>query len=162
MIDKATELTKRLKPYGPTLLLLLLCAVTPKSMLTSSDKWSAFLFHFTHANIWHLLANFYVIARFRPRWDNVPVAYLSATVAALMPFTGMSMPTVGISGIVFALIARRDAVLKIWNWKLLGINALLAFVPCYNWKIHLASYLIAFIIWKIYLNLTVRLRSKSA
>ena len=151
----------QLKTYGPTAVLLMLCALVPARPLANGDTLSAFLFHFTHANVWHLLANLYVIARFRPRWENLPVAYLSATAAALMPFVGLSAPTVGISGIVFAMFARRDAILHIWNWRLLGLNAVLALVPCYNWKIHLFSYLIAFVIWKIYLNLTARSHSKS-
>jgi len=152
---------EKLKPFAPTLFLLLLCAVVPKSYLVRNDYISAFTFHFTHANIFHLLANFYVIARFRPRWVNVPAAYLSATAAALAPFSGMSAPTVGISAIIFAMLARRDAILRIWNWRLLGFNFLLAFVPCYNWKIHLLAYLIAFIIWKVYILLKDRLHSKS-
>ena len=157
--------------YSPSLFLLFLCMVVPTSSLPSSVPMSdvswrvyipaAFTFHFTHANIFHLLANFYVIACFCPRWANLPVAYLSATAAALAPLTGMSTPTVGISAIVFAMLARRDALLHIWNWRLLGFNLLTAFVPCCNWKIHLLAYLIAFIIWKIYMLLNDRLHSKS-
>ena len=142
---------QKVKEYLPAILLLTLCLIAPGKPLTRGDEAAAFTFHFTHANIFHLLANFYVIARFRPKWVNLPVAYLSATTAALIPWTAMEMPTVGISGVIFALLARRDAILHIRNWRLLGINAVLAFVPNYNWKIHLASYIIALLIWKIYL-----------
>lgn len=157
--------------YSPSLFLLLLCIIVPQSALVAHDSasagftaeniLSALTFHFTHANIFHLLANFYVIARFRPRWINVPVAYLSATAAALMPFSATSAPTVGISAVVFAMLARRDAILHIWNWRLLGLNLLLAFIPCYNWKIHLLAYLIALFIWKTYILLNDRLRSRN-
>lgn len=153
---------EKLKVYAPTFLLLFLCLSVPESCLVRGNSLSAFTFHFTHANIFHLLANFYVIARFRPRLVNLPVAYLSATAAALVPIAAMPGPTVGISAIVFAMLARRDAILHIWNWQLLGLNLLLAFVPCYNWKIHMLAYIIAFVIWKIYLNLTNRLHSRSA
>lgn len=147
-----------MKNYLPTLLLLVLCAIMPEASLTRGDTLSAFMFHFTHASIWHLLANFYVIIYFRPRWENLPVAYVSATLAALLPFVPTDAPTVGISGLIFAMLARRDAICRIWNWKLLGLNFILAFVPCYNWKIHFFSYIIAFIIWKTYLNSRSRRR----
>lgn len=152
---------ERIKTYAPVALLLLLCIAVPRHTLTRGDVAGAFLFHFSHANVWHLMANLYAIALFKPKWSNVPVAYLSATVAALVPFTGMSMPTVGISGMAFAMIARRDAILGIWNWRLLGINLALALIPCYNWKIHLLSYLIAFIIWKVYSKLILNSRKPS-
>ena len=144
---------RHLKPFATTAFLLLLCAVMPKAVLSDGNTASAFLFHFTHASIWHLLSNFYVIAYFKPRWVNLPVAYVSATAAAIMLIPGASENTVGISGMIFAMFARRDVILGIHNWKLLLLNGLLAFIPCYNWKIHLLSYLIAYLIWKIYLNL---------
>lgn len=154
---KATQSAKAfIIKYSSCLLLLLLCIVVPKAALVKGNITSAFLFHFTHANIFHLLANFYAIALFRPKWENVPVAYLSATAAALIPFTAVPMPTVGISGMVFALLARRDAILRIWNWRLLGINLLLALAPAYNWKIHMFSYIIAFLFWKVYLTIKNR------
>lgn len=158
-IKKIMRQGKDLVSYLPTAFLLAVCIVVPDSRLTCGDISSAFLFHFTHASIFHFLANFYVIAKFRPRWVNVPVAYFSATCAALVPFTAASNPTVGISGMIFAMLARRDAILRIRNWRLLGLNFLLAFVPCYNWKIHLLSYIISFTIWKIHLNLTDNSRS---
>lgn len=153
MMQDRRLITAMFRPYLPSALLFVLCMAVPGSALTPNDPRSAFLFHFTHASVWHFLANFYVIVRFRPRWVNLPVAYLSATAAALVPIAGMSAPTVGMSGVIFAMLARRDAILRVWNWRLLGLNALLALVPCYNWKIHLFSYLIAFTIWKTYLTL---------
>lgn len=150
------------RDFAPSFVLFLLCLIVPSSSLMAHGPvLSAFTFHFTHANIFHLLANFYVIAKFKPRWVNIPVAYLSATAAALMPLAAMPLPTVGISAVIFAMLARRDAILHIWNWRLLGFNFLLAFVPCYNWKIHLLAYLIAISIWKTYILLNDRLHSKS-
>lgn len=150
---KIKQATEKVRPFLPTIALLALCLITPKSYLTRGDIPAAFLFHFTHASLFHLLANFYVIARFRPRWANLPTAYFSATCAALVPITATPLPTVGISGMIFAMLARRDAILRTTNWRLLGLNFLFALLHCYNWRIHLLSYLISLVLWKIYLNL---------
>ena len=144
---------KKIVPFLPSAVLFLLCIVVDGEPLVRENPISAFTFHFEHANIWHLLANFYVIFCFRPRWDNIPIAYISATLAAMIPFVPMDAPTVGISGMVFAMLARVDALFNNFNWKLLAINFVLAFIPCYNWKIHLFSYIIAFVIWKTYLRI---------
>jgi hypothetical protein len=47
------------------------------------------------------------------------------------------------------LLARRDALLGIWNWRLLLFNFAFAVFPMVNWKIHLISYLISFTIWQL-------------
>lgn len=139
-----------IKPYMPALLLLALCACTPKAYFGPGQPWyGCLLYHFTHANIFHLLGNGLVIAKFKPRWVNLPVAYLSATMAATCPFSAVSAPTCGISGMIFAMLARRDALLGIKPWRIIGINFLLAFIPAYNWKIHLMAYLISFACWSL-------------
>lgn len=144
---------KSLKEYLPGVGLLVLCIVLPYGTYSTIRDWQGILlFHFTHANIFHLLANFSVIARFKPRWASLPWAYLSATTAAICPFSGMSIPTCGISAMIFAMLARRDAILGIWNWKLLVVNLMLGIIPNINWRIHLFAYLISFAIWKIKIN----------
>lgn len=141
---------EKVKKLLPTFFLLLLCIAVPKSAFGGGEPWyGALLFHFTHANIFHILGNFAVIARFKPRWTSLPWAYLSASAAAICPFSGMSVPTCGISALVFALLARRDALLGIWNWRLLLVNFAFAIFPVFNWKIHLISYLISFTIWQL-------------
>lgn len=141
---------EKVKKLLPTLFLLLLCITVPKSAFGGGEPWyGVLLFHFSHANIFHLLGNFAVIARFKPRWTSLPWAYLSASAAAICPFSGMSVPTCGISALVFALLARRDALLGIWNWRLLLFNFAFAVFPMFNWKIHLISYLISFTIWQL-------------
>ncbi len=141
---------KAITPYLPTAALLILCTIVPEGYFGEGLPWyGALTYHFTHANVFHLLSNFVVTARFRPRWGSLPWAYLSATVAAYCPFLGHSLPTCGMSALVFALLARRDAILGICNWKLLLLNFAFALIPTYNWKIHLLSYLISFTIWYI-------------
>lgn len=145
---------QQVKKLLPTAALLAMCAAMPDSAFGPHEPWhGALLYHFTHANVFHLAGNFAVIARFQPRWASIPWAYLSASAAAICPFAGLSAPTCGISAMVFAMLARRDALLGIWNWRLLLLNVLLGFVPCFNWKIHLISYLISFTIWQLRKNL---------
>lgn len=145
------EQVKRLLPAAA---LLALCAVVPEGAFGGGEPWyGALLYHFTHANIFHLLGNFAVIARFKPRWTSLPWAYLSASAAAICPFAGLPVPTCGMSALVFALLARRDALLGILNWRLMLVNSAFAFIPLFNWRIHLISYLISFTIWQLRKNL---------
>lgn len=144
---------EELKRLLPTFFLLTLCMIIPRYAFGGGEPWyGALLFHFSHANIFHLLGNFVVIARFKPRWTSIPWAYLSASVAAICPFTELSVPTCGISAMVFAMLARRDAILGIRNWQLLLFNMLFAVFPSFNWKIHLVSYLISYTIWLLRKN----------
>ena len=141
---------EKIKPYLSTLFLLALCAVMPKCAFGTGLPWhGVFLYHFSHANLWHLAANFLVLTRFRPKWENLPVAYLCATASAivLMPMT--PQPTVGLSGMIFAMLARRDAIFRELNWKLMAANLLFIFLPNFNWQIHLISYLTAYFTWTI-------------
>lgn len=140
---------KELKRYLPALLLLGLCMIVPKGAFGEGEPWyGSLIFHFTHTNIFHLLANFAVIAPFKPRWTSLPWAYLSASAASFCPLTWLSVPTCGMSAMTFALLARRDALLGVWNWRLMLFNLLFGLLPNFNWKIHLASYLISFTIWQ--------------
>ena len=149
-MEKKVIVSSVLRSYATALLLLALCLCVPKAYFGPGQPWyGPFLYHFTHANIFHLLGNWLVIARFKPRWVTLPVAYLSATAAAICPFSAMSAPTCGISGMVFAMLARRDALLGIKPWRIMGLNVLLAFVPTYNWRIHLLAYLFSFGFWLI-------------
>ena len=144
------QLTTLLKKYAPCGLLLLLCAITPEAYFSSKTGLTeAALYHFTHTSIFHMALNFVVMARFCPRWVNVPVAYLSATASALAPFSGMSAPTCGISGIIFAMLARRDALLGVKNYMLLLTCIATGLLPMFNWKIHILSYAISFAIWRV-------------
>ena len=139
-----------MKKYAPSLLLLLLCAVLPRTMLSTPPSLSeALLFHFTHANVFHFAVNALFLVSFKPRWTTALAAFFIASAAAYLPFTGMSAPTCGISGICFAMIARRDVAWRVLNWNLLLLNIPTIFLPMFNWKLHLASYILSFILWKI-------------
>lgn len=79
-------------------ILVLFITGEPTSVHYGSDFSSHFIFHFYHANIWHLLANascVYVMKKIR--WIE---AYL---IAVLCSFVIVN-PTIGLSGVLFAAI----------------------------------------------------------
>lgn len=119
--------------------------------------YNAFLYHFQHANIFHLAGNLLVLYQLRQIWlkgkcstiINFTIAYFCASIAALCPLTWKELPTCGLSAVIFALVAQANAKNKQLNMKLIAINSLLAFIPAYNWRIHLAAYLLAYTIWRV-------------
>lgn len=144
---------ERINNLFPTVLLFFICGISclfPKIGFGEGQPWySMFVYHFFHANIFHLVANFVFLACFRPRWTTILESYLVATACAYGPLTGVSMPTCGISAMCFAMIARHDVAWRVLNWRLLLFNTALMVFPTFNWKIHLVSYIVSFAIWKI-------------
>lgn len=108
---------------------------------------SCLVYHFFHANIWHLACNLIALFAFRPRWKTLGVAYLASTLAALVPGVAMSEMTCGMSAILYASFARRYASWKKNPLPLLVSNLVFIFVPCVNWMVHLVSFLIAYSVW---------------
>lgn len=106
-----------------------------------------FLYHFSHANVFHLALNLYALFRFRPRVKTCLIAYVSATVSAMLPFSSVGEPTCGLSGFIMAAYARKYHSWRISPWKLIAVNVALAFVPHMNWKIHVLSFLFAYMIY---------------
>ena len=149
-----------MRPFLPALALLTLCAILPAAYLPVSGQAfggsaavSAALYHFTHASILHLLANTVALLYFRPRWTTAIVAYLSASLAALSPFTYLALPTCGLSGLICAAFARRYVA---WNKNpllFIGINLPFALLPNFNYRIHILSFILAYILWKIVYHL---------
>lgn len=140
---------EKVKKYSPAIVLLLLCIMCGNDDVADTDLSlkNMALYHFTHANIFHFLANALVLARICPRWTIIPVAYLSASVAAICVFFGIHCSVCGMSGIIFAIIAEKDARKSAPDFRLLAINSISGLIPGICWEIHLLSYLISFTIW---------------
>lgn len=85
--------------YFAIILLLVLFFVTePTPVYKGCDFYAHFIFHFHHSNIFHLLANAScILALKKLRWVE------SYAIAVLCSFL-ITVPTVGISGILFAAI----------------------------------------------------------
>ena len=76
-------------------------------------------------------------------------AYICASLPALCSLTWKELPTCGLSAIIFALIAQANAKQHYFNWKLLILNSILALIPAYNWRIHMAAYILAYATWRV-------------
>ncbi len=157
-----------LRKFLPSLILLALCALLPSRMLSCHDNHLSDLlfFHFTHANIFHLLANACALYLLLPRWKTALIAYISATLAAALLYIAVpalipatvpaalaavftpSLPTCGLSAIICAGFARPYAS---WHKPILPfILAQALFIPFanFNYQLHILSFLIAYLIWK--------------
>ena len=109
--------------------------------------WRCLVYHFDHANIFHLALNLWGLYAFKPRWKTCFVAYGASSLCALMPFCSVSLPTCGLSGFLMAAYARAyvDRLQPIW--KPIAVNMVFVLFPMFNWKIHVLSFLIAYIVW---------------
>ena len=165
-----------LRPFTPALTLLALCLLLP---LVGCDAYlrplppvtsvtlyqpAALLFHFTHANPFHLIANGLAILYFRPRWSTLALAYPAATLAALLylaitslaPVAGASasaflpiLPTCGLSAIVCAAFARPYAARAKSPLPFILLQLPFAIIPNFNYILHILSFLIAYSAWRI-------------
>lgn len=112
-----------------------------------SSLHSKFLYLFSHANIFHLLLNLIALFRFRPRLKTCLIAYVVSVVAVFIPFAHLPLPTCGLSGFLMACYARRYYSWKLSvKWILLS-NLLLAFIPVYNWRVHLICFTLAYLVY---------------
>ena len=166
-----------LRTFTPALTLLALCLLLPlvgcgaylrpSPPVTSATLYqpAALLFHFTHANPFHLIANGLAILYFRPRWPTLALAYHAATLAALLylaiaaslaPVAGASvsaflplLPTCGLSAIVCAAFARPYAARAKSPLPFIILQLPFAIIPNFNYILHILSFLIAYYAWRI-------------
>lgn len=95
-----------------------------------------FLFSFSHANFFHLLANVFALVLLRKPvgW----VAFLAASAASFLPMT--STPTLGLSALIFAHIGTTWAPsrgLALMCRKVLPFAVLVGLLPGVNLLIHI-------------------------
>ena len=170
---KSSRLT--LTPFIPTITLLTLAllirytlgaAYLParvSPLAVSPPARALLLFHFTHANILHLLANAAALLYFRPRWKTLALAYPAAILAALLyltiplapvagasaPASLLTLPTCGLSAIVCACFARRYVAYHKSPLPFILIQLPFILLPNFNFIIHILSFIIAYIAWRI-------------
>ena len=128
--------------------------------VSQSESISKMLYIFSHANIFHLLLNLIALFQFRPRFKTCFIAYIASVLAAFIPFAHLSAPTCGLSGFLMACYARRYYSYKLSPKWLILSNVVLAFVPYVNWRIHLISFFIAYIIYGTIHRYTIYRRSE--
>jgi membrane associated rhomboid family serine protease len=139
------------KRLWPSICLSLLCMVgmaLPKATFGEGCAWwGHVLYHFSHANIYHLILNLWGLFAFRPRFSTCVIAFISSTLASLIPFACMSSQTCGLSGFLMASYARKYAEYELPLWRPIVANMLFVCFPMFNWRIHLLSFFIAYVIW---------------
>lgn len=112
-----------------------------------SALYCKLLYLFSHSNIFHLAVNLIALFRFRPRPKTCLIAYAVSVAVVFMPFAHASLPTCGLSGFLMACYARRYYSWKInVKWILLS-NLLLAFIPVFNWRVHLLCFALAYLVY---------------
>lgn len=141
------------KKYLPTAVVAVLCLAgffLPECGVGHDQPWQhALLFHFSHANVFHLAGNLWFLVWFHPRWSTLAVSYVVATLAALLPISWVAAPTVGLSALLFAAVARSYVTWHSSVWKLLAVNMAVGLLPMINGRMHVASFLAAYTVWKL-------------
>ena len=127
---------------------------------SSSAFHCVLLYHFAHANIFHLICNIIALIPFRPRWTTIAVGYLCATLSALVlsiiiPGYG---PVCGMSALIFALFARRYAAWKLPVWRIILFNVPFLFIPQVDGLLHLLSFFSSYLIWKAVVTYSAKRR----
>lgn len=123
-------------------MLLLLCLFADPAIHGAciySDMGSRFTCHFFHGNFFHFLANACCLWMIRPSVSDMAKAYPLAVVATL--FT--TMPTVGISGIVYAHLGMNMCRYRITfaDWAVfIMANVATLFIPSIAWPVHFAAF----------------------
>ena len=122
---------------------------------TNSIPYDHFLYTFTHANIFHLSLNLIALFQFKPRVKTCLIGYVSCVLASFVPLASMPLPTCGMSGFIMGCYARRYHAYKLNLWRIILSNIVMAFIPLFNWRIHLLSFLIAYIIYGVIQKISV-------
>lgn len=120
------------------------------SCCNSSPVINHLLFHFFHANVFHLLANTIVmyklcqLNRFTAR-----SFFTSLVIATLCSFVVLPKETVGLSGILMAMIAQ---FIKLGKSKRMIIILLITyFLPHFSTTFHLACFSLSYL-YRIFIN----------
>lgn len=134
-----------------TALITATCIITacmePITYYAGAPAHHYFLYHFFHANIFHLAANLYALWLYRPRLSTIGIAYAVATICAGIDAFLSSAPTCGLSAFLFAAFARYYVA---WHKSVLTIIIAIlvtAIIPNMNWHIHILSFAVAYIVW---------------
>jgi len=143
------------RQYVTAAIITVVCVVflfLPTHAFTRDISWNNVLYHFSHANIFHLAANLIALWQLRPRWSTTFVAFAVATLVSMIPAASLDLPTCGLSAFLFAAYSRRYVAWHNSFVKLLMFQLVLSFIPCLNWRVHLLSFLIAYVFWYVFYN----------
>ena len=118
---------------------------------TNSIPYDHFLYTFAHGNIFHLSLNLIALFQFKPRVKTCLIGYVSCVLASFVPLASLPVPTCGMSGFIMGCYL--SLILSLW--RIILSNIVRAFIPLFNWRIHLLSFLIAYIIYGVIQKISV-------
>ena len=108
--------------------------------------WSHFTYHFAHSSIWHLGGNalcFWVLTRRGASMFEIGGAFLIATVCSF--FAPHNLPTIGLSGVVYALCGMRLAAYRNFTTKSLLRTAIILILPGLTGKVNIALHILCIV-----------------
>ena len=154
----------------PSTIITLVCIAfmifVPCSLIVEQQHQSIILYAldypFSHANWWHLAINLYALWYFRPRPFTCFIAFATSFLASVC-LSGFGVGDyVGLSGFLFAAVARWYASWQRPIWFPVLINLLLLLLNIilpslwkgmgvgFAWQIHLACFFASYGFWSIY------------
>ena len=100
-------------------------------------------FHFAHASVWHLACNvlcLYILTRHRITWAEMGSSFAIATLSSLI--APHALPTVGLSGAIYALFGMRLARCSNLSRSSLVKFALFLLLPSLTGKVNVLLHLL--------------------
>lgn len=139
------------------ILTLIFFLVTPVGFIEKEITLGNFVYHFFHANIFHLLGNLFALHLIMKRrcisWvELLLISYIIATICSF--FCGLSIPTIGLSGMVYAvygmhLYLYRDK-LKIFALMVVPILVMAILSKAFGFNINNGLHFFAYLLGSIY------------
>lgn len=113
---------------------------------SDSGIFTHLTFHFAHASVWHLAGNalcFYVLTRRGVYWKELCASFLLATLCSFI--APHKLPTIGMSGLIFALYGIKLSRLSKLSTRFLIQTALVLILPGITGKVNVWLHIVCLI-----------------
>lgn len=130
------------------LLAALQLAIGIPQFMTEGPYWTrALLYHFFHANWWHLAVNAIAVwTIFDPKRKTTPAQVITAYAIAVLVYPLSFRPVIGLSNVLYAVLGLRTPPLRNPWWKhpsvlaFLIITVAMVFIPRFSATTHIAAF----------------------
>lgn len=118
------------------------------AFMTGGPYWTrALLYHFFHANWWHLAVNAIAVwTIFDPKRKTTPAQVATAYAIAVLVYPLSFRPVIGLSNVLYAVLGLRTPPLRNPWWKhpsvlaFLAITVAMVFIPRFSATTHIAAF----------------------